>query len=90
MAPEAAAEIGRISAALVAALAEAKAMADAGRFGADFAELVRHAREMGELLTEALDEHGDSVGEYAREVAASLTAAIENLEQLIHDPGPVH
>jgi hypothetical protein len=53
-------------------------------------ELVRHAREMGELLTEALDEHSDSVGDYARGVAASLTAAIENLEQMIHDPGPVH
>ena len=90
MAPEAAAEIARISAALVAALAEAKARADAGQYGADFAELVRHAREMGELLTEALAEHRDSVGEYARAVAASLTAAIENLERMVRHPRPVH
>lgn len=90
MAPEAAAEIARISAALVAALAEAKALTDAGRFGAELTELVRHAREMGELLTEALNAHGDAVGEYARSVAASLTAAIANLERSIEQPGPLH
>jgi hypothetical protein len=90
MGPEAAAEIGRISAALVAVLAEAKTMADAGQFGPDFAELVRHARELGELLTEALVHNAEAVGEYARGVAASLTAAIENLEEMLRDPGPMH
>ena len=90
MGPDSVAEIGRISATLVQALAEAKAMADAGQLGPDFAELVRHAREMGELLNEALDEHGDDVGEFALGVAASLTAAIQDLEALVRAPGPVH
>lgn len=90
MAPENAAEIARISAALIAALAEAKAMADAGRFGPELTELVRHAREMGELLTEALDQHAEAVGEYTRSVAAKLTAAIASLEQSIRETDSLH
>jgi ABC-type transporter Mla subunit MlaD len=90
MAPEIAAEIGRISAALVAALSEAKAMTDAGKFDAELAELVRHAREMSELLNEALDEHGAEVGEYARSVAAHLSDAIARLEQTLHQPDATH
>jgi hypothetical protein len=85
-----AADIARISAALITALGEAKAMADAGQLDADFTELVRHARELGELLTEALADQGDSIGEYVRGVAASLTGAIERLEELVHQPGPTH
>jgi hypothetical protein len=90
MAPEAAAEIARISAALMAALAEAKAMTDAGRFDHELTEVVQHARELGELLNEALSEHGEEVGEYARSVAAHLYAAIASLEQSLQSPGPTH
>ena len=90
MAPDVAAEIARISAALLAALAEAKAMTDAGRFDDELAELVQHARELGELLNEALSEHQDEVDEYARSVAAHLYEAIASLEQSLQRPASTH
>jgi len=90
VAPEHAAEIARISAALVGALTEARAMADAGRFDDELMDLVQHARELGELLDEALSEHGAEVGEYARGVAAHLYAAIADLEQSLQRPDATH
>ena len=82
VAPEIA-EIARISAALVDALREAHAMAQAGRFGADFSELVRHTREMSELLSEAIANAGDQVEDQVRTFAATLSATIERMELLV-------
>jgi hypothetical protein len=65
-------------------------MADAGRFDDELMDLVQHARELGELLDEALSEHGAEVGEYARGVAAHLYAAIAVLEQSLQRPDATH
>jgi hypothetical protein len=43
-------ELARISAALVAAIAEAQTVATHGKLGAEFRELLQHPREMHDLL----------------------------------------
>ena len=60
-----AAELVRISAALIAAMSEARAMVERGNFGPDFADLVQHARELHELIGEELATAGAGVAEYA-------------------------
>ncbi len=76
-------EIGRISATLVDALREAHAMAQGGHYGADFNELVRHAREMSDLLTEALDHAEPAVDGTVRDFAATLVASIQRMERAV-------
>jgi len=87
MTPEAIAEVSSISGAIVDALREAHEMARQGRFGDELNELVRHAREMCDVLVEAMIDAGAAepgVGDYAR----SLAAGLENMERVIagHDP----
>jgi hypothetical protein len=65
-------ELARISAALIAAIAEAQTLAAEGKIGAEFRELVRHAREMHGLMVEQLD----GATEYARGLADSILNAI--------------
>ena len=48
-------EIARIAAALVGAIADSSARAKELGIDAQFRELVRHAREMHDLLVEAID-----------------------------------
>ena len=48
-------EIARISAGLIAAIAEAQTLAADAKIGVEFRELLRHAREMHDLLVQHLD-----------------------------------
>jgi hypothetical protein len=70
-------EIARISAALVAAIAEAHALAADGQTGAEFRELLRHAREMHDLMASQLD----GATEYARGLADSIGTHLKDLEE---------
>lgn len=76
-------EVARISAALIAAIAEAQTLAADGKIGAEFRELLRHAREMHNLLVE----HLDGGTEYARGLADSIGAHLDDLEATLkRDP----
>ncbi len=46
--------VARVAAALVAAIAEAQALVAAGELGPPLVELLRHAREIYELMRETL------------------------------------
>ena len=76
-------EIGRISSTLVDALREAHAMSQAGEFGPEFNELVKHAREMSDLLTEAIDNAADELDPRVRDFAHTLAASIERMERAV-------
>ena len=76
-------EIGRISATLVEALREAHAMAQAGQYGPDFNELVKHAREMSDLLTEAIGNAAQELDPRVRDFAYTLAASIERMERAV-------
>lgn len=84
------AEIAYISQALIGALAEAHAMVHAGTFDAELVEVVRHARELGELLREATERAGDEIDGQTREMAATLAAAVESLEAQLREDGALH
>ena len=77
-------ELVRISAALISAISDARAMADAGDFGPGFAELVRHARELYQLIADELAAAGDSGGEYARGLASAMGDNLADLDKLLH------
>jgi hypothetical protein len=80
-------EIGRISATLVEALREAHAMAQAGEYGPEFNELVQHAREMSDLLTEAIGNAAQPLDARVRDFAHTLAASIERMERaVVGDP----
>ncbi len=76
-------EIARISGALVAALMEAKVMAEAGNFGVGLADLLQHARELHELIGEELTIAGDAVGEYAGGLYHAMGERLKDLEGLV-------
>ena len=82
MSPQTIAEIGRISAAIVAALREAHTMAGRGERGPELTELVRHAREMCDALTDVLDRTGD-VEQAVRNFATTLAAGLDDMERSI-------
>ena len=72
-------ELARISAALIAAIAEAQTLAADGVIGAEFRELLRHAREMHNLMVEHL--HGGT--EYTRGLADSIGTHLDELEKAL-------
>ena len=82
-----AAEIGRIIAAMIKAVAEARTLADRGDIGADFRELVQHARELHDLALEALEADPEA-GEYARGLAGTISTKLDELEALLPKEGP--
>lgn len=84
------AEIAFISQALVAALAEADALVRAGNFGADLVDVMRHAREVGALLDEAVERAGTDVDAVTRDLAKKLTTAVESLEKQVAGNGSLH
>lgn len=84
------AEIAHLSQALIAALTEADALAKAGSFGPELAEVVQHAREVGEMLRESVQQAGDTVDDRTREMAATLAAAVESLERQVKESGSMH
>ena len=84
------AEIAHLSQALIAALTEADALAKAGSLGPELAEVVQHARELGDMLREAVQRAGDTVDDPTREMAATLAAAVESLEKQVKESGSMH
>lgn len=77
-------ELAQISGALLSALAEARAMADAGNYGAGFADLVQHARELYQLIADELAAAGDAGGEYARGLVGAMGDKLVELDTLLH------
>lgn len=78
-------EGARISAALIKAIAEAKAMADAGDIGPEIRDLVRHARDLYDLLREQLVLAGPDADENARGMYDAMGNRLDDLEALMDD-----
>ena len=78
-----AAEVTRISGALVSALQEARALADAGVYGSALADLVRHARELHALIGQELATAGAVAGEHARGLYSAMGERLNELELLL-------
>ena len=87
MHPAQAAEIGRIIAAMIKAVARARTLADRGDIGADFRERVQHARQLHELALEALAADPEA-GEYKRGLAETISNKLDELEAMPADQAP--
>jgi len=72
-------DLARIAAALVAAIAQAKTRAKTFGIDPDFREIVRQAREMHDLLTEALAENQSLSTAYLRDLSYTTGKAIDQL-----------
>ena len=84
-------DLARIAATLVAAIAQAKARAKEFGTDSDFREIVRHAREMHDLLIEALIENEPLSTAYLRGLSDTTENAIERLEAIADMPdGKIH
>lgn len=76
----------RISAALVKAIAEAKAMVDVENFGPDLQDVVRHARELHDLLAEQVDVAEAGVRDRLRPVCDAMGHNVRRLEEVVSRP----
>jgi hypothetical protein len=84
-------DLARIAATLVAAIAQAKVRANEFGIDPDFREIVRHAREMHDLLLEALIENEPLSTAYLRGLSDATENTIEHLEALAEMPdGKIH
>jgi hypothetical protein len=82
-------EGARISSALIKAITEAKVMADAGDVGPGLRDLVRHARDLYELLLEQLIAAGPDAAEDVRGMCDDITIRLDQLEALVNaGPNP--
>jgi len=68
---------------MLKALAEARALNIAGDTSDELRRLVKHAREMHDLLLENLIAAEPSTAQYARGLADSMANHLDELEQLI-------
>lgn len=75
-------DLARIAATLVAAIGQAKARANEFGIDPDFREIVRHAREMHDLLIEALIDNEPLSTAYLRGLSDATENTIEQLEAL--------
>ena len=82
-----AAELVRISAALITAIAEARALAVRRDFGADLLELMQHARELHDIALEVVAGEPDP-GELARGVAKAIGERVAELEAMLAEKPP--
>lgn len=84
-------DLARIAATLVTAIGQAKARVRELGIDPDFREIVRHAREMHDLLIEALIENEPLLTAYLRGLSDTTQNAIEQLEALAAMPdGKIH
>ena len=65
---------------IAASLIEAKALAHEGNFGREYADVVRHTRELYDELLEELVIAGPSGSEFARGLADSIGIRLDDLE----------
>ena len=77
--------LANVSSAFLGAIHEAQDMADAGEFGEPLAELLRHARELHEIMVEELHNSSRLVGEYAGGVMLDLRERLDKLEKIVAD-----
>jgi hypothetical protein len=75
----AAEDLARMSAALIAAVAEAKVRIERGDFDDEFVELVRHAREMYAIMRETLIADA-TAGAYARGLLEAIGNNLDSIE----------
>jgi hypothetical protein len=75
------AEIGNISQALINAIAEVDALVQNGVINEEIVELLRHARDLGDLLRDAVERADDQVDDRIRAMATTLASAVESLEK---------
>ena len=75
----------RISAALVTAISEAKALADADCLGPDLHEVIRHARELHDLLLEQMVTAEPRVVDRLGGLCDAMGENLRRLEALIGD-----
>jgi len=73
----------RISAALVKAIAEAKATVDAENFGPELRDVVGHARELHDLLREQVNAAEPGVIDRLRTVCDAMGSNVRRLEEFI-------
>ena len=72
-----------VSSAMVAAVSEAQALVDQGETGAALAEVVRHARELHDILVDELAEYSEGPPVYADEVLVETGRRLRTLEQYL-------
>jgi hypothetical protein len=77
--------LANVSGAIMDALREAQTMAASGEYGAPLTDVVRHARELQEILAEELIGAKRATGEYAGGVLLELGERLSSLERLISD-----
>ena len=83
----------RISSALIKAITKAKATADSGDVGPELRDLVRHARDLYEILLEQLIAAGPDVSEEIRGMCDAMGNRLDQLDALLDDgssPPTVH
>ena len=76
-------ELARISGAMLQAMAEARALNEAGDVGARFCECVSRARESYDLLLAQLISAEPTTAQYARGLADSMGNHLSELERLL-------
>lgn len=75
--------LANLSGAFLEALREAQVMASAGEFGALLADVLRHARELHEIMVEELAAARRTTGEYAGGLLLELGERLAALEKLM-------
>jgi thiaminase len=75
--------LANVSSACMDALREAQDMAEAGETGAELADVVRHARELYDIIAEELGDVSRATGEYAGGVLLEFDERIKELERLV-------
>jgi hypothetical protein len=75
-------ELARIEDTLVAAIAEAKVIVKRDGVGPQFKEVVRHAREMHDVLLDALRAGGSKASQRMLGLCVALGNAVDELELL--------
>jgi hypothetical protein len=79
-------ELARITGTLVTAIAQAKTRAKKSGIDPEFRKLVRHSREMHDLLLEAMMANEALQTEYLSGLSVTAENAIEHLEALAEMP----
>jgi hypothetical protein len=77
--------LANVSGAFVDAIQEAQDMVTAGEFGAPLAEVVRHARDLYDIMEEELGNGRRQIGEYAGGLLIELGERLTALELATRD-----
>jgi hypothetical protein len=75
--------LANVSSALLGALHEAQGLVDAGERGEPLADVVRHARELHEIMAEELGGRRRAIGEHAERGLTEMGERLRSLERMI-------